>query len=205
VIDDASTDGTREIAAADTGVTLVDYPGPSGLDDARFSQVYLDLYRQHSRGVADWVIISDCDELVYADDLRALLGRTRHEGAQILGARGYQMLTAQPPETDGQLWEVANEGVYDWRYNKTVALDPALDVLLTHGRHIVDRCDPPTPQVNPRDLMLLHYRWLGDAYIVARQTRNKERMGRGQDVKASVRRQLEHYHRLFPLRERLLW
>ena len=203
VVDHASQDRTRAIATAHSKVTLVDYPGPPGMNDAAMSRVIFDLYHEHSRGVADWVVLSDCDEMLWHEDIVGLLTRLKGQTFAVR-ADPYQMVTTEPPQTTGQLWEVAAEGVREWRREKIMVWDPAIDVLLTDGRHAIASCDPPIPPPRDHGVKLLHYHYLGAEYLSRRLKKNLTRQNRPQHAQTAIRHALGRYATALEQRRRIM-
>ena len=73
IIDDHSTDNTKEIANSFPNVEVLDYEYNNGFNEDSFSQSLIDHYKKHSRGKADWVMCADSDEFIYHKDMKKVL------------------------------------------------------------------------------------------------------------------------------------
>ena len=141
VIDDNSSDGTRDIVKTCPKTTLLPYPFPSGFNEYDKTNCFATEYRKYSRD-AEWVIVGDCDEFIYHPDLRNFLDKKRAEGRRAIKATGYFFASKEIPNTEGQLFDAMP---YHHRlrkikhsYDREVVFDPKLDVKFKPG------CHPPT-------------------------------------------------------------
>ena len=190
VLDDASTDRTREIVQACPKATLLDYPYANGLADGTcglhddISAALDEAVLRHSKGTANWALTPDCDEFIYHPaGLRSRLTLAQERGLRVLGSEGYMMVADDAPRTgtvtDEQLHDLVKRGVrashgHKQTYDKTLVFDPTLGLKLGPGRHTA-RWAENVPLGNV-GLKLLHYCWLGEAYIRERVARNHGRM-----------------------------
>ncbi len=138
VIDDHSTDGTRELVLASPKCTLIDFPYDPGLDSEENSYLLGTEYRKYSRD-AEWVITVDCDEFVKSDgNLREFLNAKRAEGRRAIKCTGIICASKDLPNTDGQLFDAMPYREHSRKYCKSIVFDPKLDVDFNGG------CHPPT-------------------------------------------------------------
>ena len=63
-----------------------------------------------SRGLADWVIVTDIDEHLYHSDLSTLLIRYKAQGTTFIPALGYQMISEEFPGPSEMLCETRTRG-----------------------------------------------------------------------------------------------
>src|SRR5207247_7814659 len=162
IYDDASTDNSREILRLNPKVELRPAP-PYSDPDSRVSSLltHLETCWRESRGIADWVIVTDIDEHLYHPDMYRYLAQCRAQGVTIIPALGYQMLSEQFPEHTTLLCQSLTRGACDAFYSKLNIFSPnEIDAVnYTPGRHTA----APTGRVvlPARDeLLLLHYRYL---------------------------------------------
>lgn len=174
VYDDGSTDASCEIVAACPLAEWLPYPHVAtvGYDELERVSFLSHVYRQ-SR--AEWAIVVDTDELIYHPDMTGLLARSTRLGSTLLYSEGFNMVADVFPTTTGQIYEEVTKGVAIKMYNKSVVVSPRIAVEWGRGRHVV-LSYPPESLPARVGLKLLHYRWLGRAYAVARTRRYLDRV-----------------------------
>ena len=176
VVDDQSTDGTREIVAGWGGpVVLEDYPYAGGLDDRELLAFAKATYKR-AHGHAHWCIWVDSDEFLFHRDLRTTLERLRVEDVEVPLMRGYQMLSdtfpADPFPGGKQITELVTYGVEDPTYAKPCIFMPHVEMNWELGKHYVHG---ELKRGAYAGLKLLHYRCLGLEYLRERHARNYAR------------------------------
>jgi len=164
IYDDGSTDRSLEILHANPKVEV----RAAALDDRNPESWVLSGMRliesfwKESRGVADWVIITDIDEHLHHPDLAPYLAARKNEGVTIIPALGYQMLSEIFPRSDQLLCESLTTGAPWVQMNKLGVFSPDSIEAVNYslGRHTAR---PSGDVVAPdRDeLLLLHYKYLG--------------------------------------------
>lgn len=143
-----------------------------GLDDARAAQFSNQQYKE-ARGKADWVIWVDIDEIIYHPFIQQRLAELKAASIDVARVDGYSMFSADPPTGSGHIWDVISTGIKDWRYCKPCVLNPELEFAWGPGRHEIWIPGPyTTNEADP--LSLLHYRYLGENWHLARNTANYE-------------------------------
>ena len=162
IYDHASTDNSQEILRLNPKVELRPTP-PYGNPGSRVASqlALLETCWKESRGIADWVIVTDIDEHLYHPDMYRYLAQCRAQGVTTIPALGYQMLSHQFPEHKTLLCNSLSRGACDSLYSKLNIFSPnEIDATNdTPGRHTA----APTGRVvlPARDeVMLLHYRYL---------------------------------------------
>lgn len=177
-VDAATTDDTVTLALmAGAWVQLHD---TGGLDDEGFVAFAQDAYKE-ARGMADWVVWVDADEFLYHPaGVGERLTELRAQGVTRPHVQGYQMVADAPPKGKRPITEQITRGLPAAEYSKTCVFDPALDVAWQPGKHhaTVTGNDAQGDGTDP--LRLLHYRYLGHDWLVARNARNFARMGEAQ-------------------------
>lgn len=173
---DQDTDDDSQIIAEQEGAEVRSYTGTSKLDDIAFIEFAQEHYKE-ARGQADWVMWTDVDEIIYHPQLVDRLDELHTAGVNVPTIAGYGMVSYSPPATYGQIYDEIQTGFEMPVYAKLCVFDPALDVRWTTGKHeagfsggVVCRDDGSDP------LKLLHYRWLGEEYHLARNQRNFARV-----------------------------
>lgn len=187
-VDQDSDDGTWELAERE-GAEVRLYVGNGALDDLAFIDLAHEHYKE-ARGKSDWVIWTDADEFVYHPKMAERLEKYRAEGANYPSVEGYCMFGLQPPSGNGQIYDEINTGIAAPEYAKVCIFDPMLDVRWEPGKHTAEVHGAVRGSGND-PIKLLHYRWLGEAYFLARNQRNYERLN-------EVNKQRQHGKELYP-------
>ena len=194
IYDDASTDNSQEILRLNPKVELRPMPPYSDPESRIRSALALqETCWRESRGIADWVIITDIDEHLYHPDMYGYLAQCRAQGVTIVPALGYQMLSEHFPEHKTLLCQSLTRGACDLVYSKLGIFSPnEIDAVnYTQGRH---SAAPKGRVVLPArdELLLLHYHYLGfervrkrNAQFVTRQRKNDIAMGWGSEYSLS--------------------
>jgi glycosyltransferase involved in cell wall biosynthesis len=168
VFDNGSTDRSLEILASHPAVTL----GHFRFTGDSLVQAAIDQHNgnwKSSRGAADWVIVCDVDEHLYHEDLRGYLARCREAGVTVIVPDGYVMISEEFPLDPEPLHRLVRRGMRMTSDDKPIVFDPGRidDIGFAPGRHLAcpvgDVVVPAT-----REVKLLHYRFLGLEYVVAR-------------------------------------
>jgi len=175
IIDDHSTDNTKEIANSFPNVEVLDYEYNNGFNEDSFSQSLIDHYKKHSRGKADWVMCADSDEFIYHKDMKKVLKEQRDKGHRVMETLGYMMVSKELPSRGGQIYDEIKEGLIMPQYGKTVIFDPELNVTFGHGRHKTSIKELVTS--GDVGIKLLHYRYLSKEFFIARSEHLYERAG----------------------------
>lgn len=194
VIDDMSTDKTIDIIKTCPKATILPYPYPSGLDAIDKNNCLENVYKEHSRGKAEWVMILDSDEFVYHPNLRDLLDVQRAKGTRALVTCGLFLASKEIPNTDKQLFEAMP---YSWRkktWDKEIVFDPELDVKFVLG------CHPPTKfsdgvKAKYAKLMMYHCCFLSRQWIIDHYNIRISRM-RDSDYKRHFVKNIHKYVRI---------
>ena len=138
IYDDASTDDSREILRRNAKVEVRSMPPYSDPESRIGSALTLqENCWKESRGIADWVIVTDIDEHLYHPDMCQYLAQCRARGVTIIPALGYQMLSEQFPERENVLCQSLTKGACDSMYSKLNIFSPSeIDTVnYAPGRH----------------------------------------------------------------------
>jgi hypothetical protein len=163
IYDDGSTDDSVEILRAHPRVDLRPMPERCDPDSRVLSVVPLqDSCWKESRGVADWVIVTDIDEHVWHPDLASYLAGCLWRGVTIVPGLGYHMLSDTFPEPGAPILQTVVMGATDhWSSKLNLFCPDAIEeTRFTPGRHTAA---PAGRVLVPwRDeLRVLHFRFLG--------------------------------------------
>lgn len=179
ICDDGSDDQSVALLRAHPKVELIE-KGASGngrgSDSVALRPFYNEAWKR-SRGVADWIITCNLDELYFHHEgLRRHLEACRQRGENIVPAFGFEMSSWRYPSPEVNLAAEYRRGMRSWPMNKVVAFNPdqVLEINFERGRH---GC---LPEGNLRfsrrvEVQLLHYHYVGLVQYVARYFAKKRR------------------------------
>ncbi len=179
VFDDGSTDGSVDLLRQHPKVSLRSFEveGDSFIAGAR--EFYESAWHE-SRGRADWVILVNIDEHLHHPQGREYFRRSLHQGYTVLPASGYEMVSKHFPGGDAPLYMTVKTGVPSEAMDKLCAFRPDAITRIGYGvgRH---KAEPRGHVVAPpsAELKLLHYKYLGESYIIERYAQLRERMRSG--------------------------
>jgi hypothetical protein len=105
------------------------------LDDGEKAKAFGEVYKEHSRGKAEWVFCVDCDEFIYHPELRDFLDAMKKQGRRAIKTTGELRASRKTPDTARQLYDAMPYKRGSRKYNKAVVFDPVLDVLFNRGMH----------------------------------------------------------------------
>lgn len=175
VFDEHSTDGSRELLAANPKVVLRDWPYQSGIEEDLFLQFAYE-WIPRAYPAYDWAIWADTDEFIHHPDMLGVLAEGLRRRIEVIQPWGYNMMCEGLPADDGrQIWELCRKGVHAPLYNKPVIVRPNAKVRWTRGKHQLEGCSPKV--WDDSGIKLLHYRYLGYEYTKRRNAINYERCG----------------------------
>ena len=98
VMDNGSTDGSVEYLKQFDWIHVIHFES-NGFNDAVHKEIKNNIWKT-SRGKADWVIVSDCDELLYSNHLEEELNYMNENGYTVLGNKWYRLIGDFKPEHD---------------------------------------------------------------------------------------------------------
>jgi len=173
VWDEHSTDGTREILAANPLVDLRYWPH-QGLNDVQFLKTVNHAWKDEP---CDWVMWPDIDEMLYAPNVYHTLATAKED---VIRSIGYALISKDGFDSDDprQIYEQVKTGVPQPNYDKWICWRSTVDMVHTIGRHTVPRMFPRTTGSigNVAKLKLLHCHYIGGLeYAKKMNQRNYDR------------------------------
>lgn len=165
VYDNESTDSTLDILSQNSKVEVRTYKTDGKFDDITKNKIS-NICWKHSRGKADYVIVCDLDELLYAKtgDIKSILKQTNKT---VFHPDGYEMMSENFPLYNKPLREQC-KGLPSKYYCKKIIFDPhcIVDINYYPGCH---EADPRGfVKTGTSEFLLLHYKRLGVDYVVNR-------------------------------------
>jgi glycosyltransferase involved in cell wall biosynthesis len=121
VLDNESTDGTCMIASTYPMVEIRKFSTSETFND----YVHLELKHkciQESKGLADYIIVSDCDEFIVHPNIKEFL--INNSQYSIFYPAGFQMVSSSFPTGDKQIYDEVPYGVPDPWYSKPILINP---------------------------------------------------------------------------------
>lgn len=169
IYDNMSTDSSDKIYKKYDKVSVIKWKNPDGLyNELQQVNIRNTAYKNSRKKGADWVIVCDCDELLYHPDLINKLEEYKKEGITVPKIDGHDMYSDDFPTYDGELItdkiKIGSE-VYDVM-SKNIIFDPKLDIQFGIGSHSFKDMNG-TFSKEP-ELKLLHYKFLGKKYVLWR-------------------------------------
>lgn len=171
LLDNQSTDKSVEIASRYPKVQILSWSSNNTFDEIIQTTIRNTAYKM-SRGIADWVIVCDCDEFLYGLDM---LPQFKQDLIQQAKVEGYLMVSEDFPKYDGRLiTEILQRGSRFNPDNKQVVFDPNIDITFSFGcHHYKTKIDYKKSEI---PIKLLHYRLLGKNHILNRAKRGRSRV-----------------------------
>lgn len=169
VQDCGSTDKTRDIVRENGAVLVEDEPW--GMDEDR-RRNESEIFVRECQGKTEWCLCVDADEFVVGD-FESAMESANEGGFDVIHTIGCTMMGPQFPKDDGrQIYDIAQTGVISGA-SKPCMVRPGTNFRWSLGRHFIESKD--TKVAPPKDLFLLHYRFMGLEYTESRHARNWER------------------------------
>ena len=188
VHDNMSTDATKQICQATRKVTWRPYDtGGKHSDKQHMTAIRNECWKE-AKYAADAVIIVDCDELLYHNDIARFLSQTAFANASVAVSSGYEMVTDTFPAKDKLLVDSVRSGMPSEKYSKPCILFPhrIKEIQFKPGAHSCDVSHIPGSFVmRSAGLRLLHYPRLGWDYYIER-VRDRRRRASKADKEANL-------------------
>jgi hypothetical protein len=176
IFDNGSTDRSLALMAQHPKVTLGQFRAKQGSVIGEASAFYETVWHS-SRGIADWIFIVNIDEFLHHPHGTAYFKLCTRQGITAIPATGYEMVAPAFPNQEAGLSDTVVDGVRSTPMDKLCAFRPHAISRLNFGagRH---NAEPRGHVVYPAipELKLLHYKYLGGAYVVDRYAELRARI-----------------------------
>lgn len=166
VLDNESDDRSCAIINSYPNTEVRTYQSNNEIRDDIYLEIKNNIWKE-SRGIADWVIVCDTDEILYHPNLKVKLDELREDGISIIKPYGFDMFSESFPQKS--ILEIKN-GIEDNRHlRKCIIFNPNLieEINYKAGCH---KCYP-TGKIKfyrNNDFKLLHYKSLSLDYLLNR-------------------------------------
>ena len=177
--DDGSTDQTLAILRKHPKVEIRPFPRLDENDSYVLAaqRVHNECWKE-SRGLADWVIFTAVDELLYTARLKSYLQTCTRKGVTAIPALGFQMISPTLPSENKPLTNLVTKGCPLVMMNKLSIFDPNKIDETNHipGRHAsepVGNVKYPEKDV----VLLLHYKYIDFEYTFNRYNELNQKLG----------------------------
>jgi hypothetical protein len=166
VYDNMSDDSSDEIYKKYPKVEVIKWDSNGEINEINYINIKNNEYKNRSRNQnVDWVIVCDCDEFLYHENLLEKLKNYKDSGVTVPKISGHDMVSINFPEYDGEL--ITNKiKIGSERYQpmcKNIVFNPQIDVNFGVGAHSFTT--PNGVFSNKEELKLLHYKFLGKDYV----------------------------------------
>jgi glycosyl transferase family 2 len=179
VYDDGSTDDTLSLLEAHPKAEVRRFPRAADADSFVLSeQALANECWKESRGVADWVIVTDVDEHLVHPNGRQYLTGCSAAGVTLIPALGFQMVSDTFPEASECLMRSRRAGAPWIQMMKPsiFAPDAISEMNFAVGRH---RAEPVGRVMLPAhdELVLLHYKYMNFEKTLERHRELNHKLG----------------------------
>lgn len=165
VYDNMSTDSSDEIYKKYANVNVIKWNSNDEINELNYIQIKSNGYKESRKDNVDWVIVCDCDEILYHPRLLNKLEYYKNNGITVPLVNGHDMVSEEFPEYDGGLIvdkiKTGSE-VYP-PFCKNIVFNPKINVQYGIGGHSFQSDN--TINSNSPELKLLHYKFLGKDYV----------------------------------------
>lgn len=179
IYDNMSTDSSDEIYKKYPKVEVVKWSSNDEINEINYVRIKTDEYKNRSRNQeVDWVIICDCDEFIYHENLIEKLKEYKENGVTYPKVQGHDMFSDDFPSYDGRfITEIIKYGseVYD-PMSKQIIINPDVDITYGIGAHTSSCPDCITNEV--AELKLLHYKFIGFKYVLEKYRNSNKRLSK---------------------------
>lgn len=160
VYDNMSTDNSVNIMKS-YGVNVIPFDTKNKFEESRLMDIRNNCWKKSN---AKWVIVCDCDELIYNTNLVNIL---KNINATHIITEGYQMMSEVLPSTNGQIYDEIKQGFLIPDYSKPCVFKPneIKEINFAPGSHTAK----PTGNVvsvNNSGLKLLHYKYINRSILI---------------------------------------
>ena len=179
IYDNMSTDSSDEIYKKYEKVEVIKWDSNNEINELNYVRIKSEEYKKRSRNQnVDWVIVCDCDELLYHPSLLKKLEDYKKNKITIPKISGHNMISEEFPKYDGKLiTEKINYGTERIQMMcKNIIFNPDINLEYEIGAHscIADN----GVYSRYEEIKLLHYKFLSKKYVKEIFENRKKRLSK---------------------------
>ena len=103
VYDNMSTDSSDEIYKKYANVNVIKWNSNDEINELNYIQIKSNGYKESRKDNVDWVIVCDCDEILYHPRLLNKLEYYKNNGITVPLVNGHDMVSEEFPESDNTI------------------------------------------------------------------------------------------------------
>jgi tetratricopeptide (TPR) repeat protein len=176
VYDNESNDNSQKLIKQQKNAELRRYSTNNEFRDDIHQYIKNTAWKE-SKGLADFVIVCDLDELLYHPQLFDFLATMLKKEESILIPRGFDMICDSLPQSNIDIVSNYFRGIRNIWYDKPILFNPNLieEINYNAGAH---SCFPKGKICYARNYQakLLHYKYLGKSYLIQRYAQYRQRL-----------------------------
>lgn len=162
ILDNHSTDNSCKIIESFPNTEIIPYDSDNELNDSIYIKLKNHVWKS-SVGYADYVIVGDCDEFLYHEDMVNFLIESKKNGITIFKPEGYHMVGDENLELqeNDNIFKIVKNGVRANVLDKLMMFDcnKILNINYNYGCHTANPIGEIV--IGSNGLKMLHYKFLG--------------------------------------------
>ena len=178
ILDNHSTDKSCEIIQSFPNTEIIPYDSNDELNDGIYLKLKNHVWKS-SVGYADYVIVGDCDEFLYHENMVEFLKESKQKGITIFKPEGFHMVADEnfKLNVEDNLIDLVKSGIKLNVLDKLMMFDcnQILNINYNFGCHTAN----PQGVINLHQyggLKMLHYKFLGVENYVYKNSLRRERL-----------------------------
>lgn len=176
ILDNKSTDRSVEVINSFDRTEVISWDSNNEIRDDYYLQIKNNVWKR-DRGHYDYVIVGDCDEFIYHENLKQFLQDSLNVGINLFKPVGYHMIADEGYllNKDSNLIKDVTQGIKNSCNDKLMIFSPLLqEINYTPGCHMANPVGQVKPYISEGQLKMLHYKYLGlDDFIPKQAERGK--------------------------------
>lgn len=180
VLNNMSTDSSIELLKKEKrfNIEVFEHSSSNTFNDNINMQLKNSVWK-NSIGKADFVMVSDFDEVIYSENIMGDLRKLKNNGVTIWSHKTYDMITNEDPTYNGELLhEIVKTGIIsDYHWGKDILFNPNKIVEINYcpGSH---NCSPigEVKYSENSNICMFHFKYLTIDYVLDRYNMYQNRL-----------------------------